>query len=167
LGHSRTIYLEKTVEGEVVEMIREAIGRRPEPAAWSDDRRGALILRWSAALYGVVWVVHTSDHLRRGTGAVTREVLIAGSAAAVMQVIAIGAVFARHRLAPLIAVAIGFPDAIGIAAVHLLPHWSSFSDAFPGAHGTGVTAFSWVAAVAEIAGALAFCAAGVYVTSRR
>lgn len=147
-------------------MIRESIGWQPELAAWPDDRRGALVLRWTASLYAVVWVIHTGDHLRRGTGAVTKEVLIAGTAAAVLQVVAIAAVFGRHRFAPLLAVAIGFPDAIGIAAVHLLPHWSSFSDAFPGAHGTGVTAFSWVAAIAEIAGALAFGAAGVYVSSR-
>jgi hypothetical protein len=151
----------------VVEMIRETIGWQPRLAAWPNDRRGAMVLRGTAALYAVVWVIHTGDHLRRGTGAVTKEVLVAGSAAAVLQLVAIGAVFARHRLAPLLAVAIGFPDAIGIAAVHLLPHWSSFSDAFPGAHGTGVTAFSWAAAIAEIAGALAFGAAGAFVSSRQ
>jgi hypothetical protein len=147
-------------------MIREAIGWQPRLAGWADDRRGTLLLRWTAALYAVAWVVHTGDHLRRGTGAVTKDVLIAGTAAGVLQVLAIAAVFARHRIAPLLAVAIGFPDAIGIAVVHLLPRWSSFSDAFSGAHGTGVTSFSWVAAVAEIVGALAFGAAGAYVSSR-
>jgi hypothetical protein len=77
-------------------------------------------------------------------------------------------VLTRHRLAPVLAVAVGFPDAIGIAAVHLLPHWSSsLSDAFPGAHGTGVTALSWVAAITEIAGALAFGFAGLYVLRRQ
>lgn len=70
------------------------------------------------------------------------------------------AVFLRKRWAALAAVAIGFPDAVGISAVHLLPHWSSFSDAFPGAHRTGVTGFSWFAAVIEVVGALAFALAG-------
>jgi hypothetical protein len=60
------------------------------------------------------------------------------------------------------AVAIGLPDAVGIAAVHLLPHWSAFSDAFPGAHGTGVTVFSWFAAILEVVAALGFGIAGAY-----
>jgi hypothetical protein len=39
---------------------------------------------------------------------------------------------------------------------------SSLSDAFPGAHGTGVNGFSWFAAALEIVGALVFGAAGAY-----
>jgi hypothetical protein len=119
-------------------------------------------LRYAAWFYGIAWAVHTGDHLRRGFSAITAEVNVLGTTAAILQVAAIVLVFRRHRLAPIFAVAIGFPDGIGIAAVHLLPHWSSFSDAFPGAHGTGVTGFSWVAAVVEIVAALTFGAAGVY-----
>jgi hypothetical protein len=63
------------------------------------------------------------------------------------------AVFLRWRWAPIAAIAVGFPDAVGVAAVHLLPRWSSFSDAFPGAHRTGVTAFSGGAAIVEIVAA--------------
>ena len=55
---------------------------------------------------------------------------------------------------------------MGIAAVHLLPHWSAFSDAFPGAHGTGVTAFSWFAAILEVTGALLFALAGTHARRR-
>src|SRR5438309_1457508 len=117
---------------------------------WVDDERGARLLRWTAALYGLAWAVHTADHLRRGTGATTTEVLVLGGVTGVLQVLAVTAVFLNHRWAPLLAVAIGFPDGIGILTVHLLPRWSSFSDAFPGAHGTGVTLFSWFAAVLEI-----------------
>jgi hypothetical protein len=146
-------------------MTRSPIGRRPEAATWPGER-GAGALRWAAFVYAAAWVIHTADHLRRGTGVVTSEVLVLGTVAGALQVIAIGAVLTRHRLAPLLAVAVGFPDGIGIAAVHLLPHWSSLSDAFPGAHGTGVTGLSWVAATAEIAGALAFGAAGAYVWHR-
>jgi hypothetical protein len=124
--------------------------------------RAEQLLLYAAVLYGGAFAVHTGDHLRRGFSIETVEVLVLGSAASVMQVLAIAAVFARYRLAPLLAVAVGFPDAVGIAAVHLLPHWSSFSDAFPGAHATGVNAFSWVAAIVEIGGALAFGAAGLY-----
>ena len=124
-------------------------------------------LRIAAYAYAVAWAVHTGDHLRRGLGAVTVEVSALGSAAAVLQLAAIAAVLLGRPWVPVAAVAIGFPDALGIAAVHLLPHWSSFSDAFPGAHGTGVTGFSWFAAVLEIGGALAFGVAGAAAWRRR
>jgi hypothetical protein len=119
-------------------------------------------LRYAAAFYALAWAVHTGDHVGRGTGVVTTEVAVLGATAAVLQLAAVAAVFARWRWAPLAAVAIGFPDAVGIAAVHLLPHWSAFSDAFPGSQGTGVTTFSWFAAILEIAGALGFGLAGLY-----
>jgi len=116
--------------------------------------------RAAAVCYLVAWAVHTGDHLRRGLGVVSAEVTAAGTAGAVFQLMAIAAVLSRRRWAPVAAVAVGFPDALGIAAVHLLPHWTSFSDAFPGAKGTGVTGFSWFAAIFEIAAALAFGVAG-------
>ena len=125
------------------------------------------LLTYAAALYAVGFVIHTADHLRRGTDVVTTEVLVLGTIASALQIIAIGAVFIRHPWAPVLAVAVGLPDGIGIAAVHLLPHWSVFSDAFPGARGTGVTAFSWVAVLAEVLGALAFGLAGLRVARGR
>ena len=123
-------------------------------------------LRAAAVFYLVAWGVHTGDHVRRGLGVVTTEVSVVGSVAAVLQLVAIAAVLTRRWWAPLAAAAVGLPDAVGIAAVHLLPHWSSLSDAFPGAHGTGVTAFSWFAAALEVAGALAFGLAGLVVWRR-
>ena len=131
-------------------------------ATWLGDQRCARWLRYAAAFYALAWAVHNGDHVRRGLGVVTPEVAVLGATVAVLQLAAVAAVFGRWRSAPLAAVAIGFPDAVGIAAVHLLPHWSAFSDAFPGSHGTGVTAFSWFAAILEVAGALAFGLAGLY-----
>src|SRR5205809_460943 len=32
---------------------------------WLDDERGARLLRWTAALYGLAWAIHNADHLRR------------------------------------------------------------------------------------------------------
>jgi hypothetical protein len=126
------------------------------------------VLTYAALFYAAGFLIHNADHIRRGFAVEPTAVLVAGSAAGLAQLVAIVAVLTRHRLAPLLAVAVGFPDAIGIAAVHLLPHWSSsLSDAFPGAHGTGVTAVSWVAAIAEVAGALAFGLAGLYALSGR
>src|SRR5438445_11956875 len=135
---------------------------RLAPAPWFDNRQVARLLRYAAILYAVAWAVHTGDHLRRGVGVETVEVTTLGGITAIAQLLVVATVFLRWRWAALAAAAIGFPDAVGIAAVHLLPHWSAFSDAFPGAHGTGVTGFSWFAAVLEIVGALVFGMAGVH-----
>lgn len=132
------------------------------PGPWFADRQAARLLQLAAAGYAVAWAVHTGDHIHRGLGALTVEVSTAGSIAAVAQLLVVATVFLRWRWAAVAAVAIGVPDAVGIAAVHLLPHWSAFSDAFPGSSGTGVTGFSWFAAVLEIVAALLFAAAGVH-----
>ena len=55
----------------------------------------------------------------------------------------------------------GIPVAVGVAAVHLLPKWSAFSDPFVGAHNTGVTAASWSVVLVEIAGVLAMGIVGL------
>jgi hypothetical protein len=48
--------------------------------------------------------------------------------------------------------------------VHLPPYWSTFSDSLPDG---GVDALTWVAVLAEIAGAVAFGAVGVHVLRYR
>jgi hypothetical protein len=137
-----------------------------ERASWLGDERAARLLQYAAAAYAVAWAIHTGDHVRRGLGVVTTEVAVLGNVAAVVQLAVVATVFLHWRWAAVAAVAIGIPDAIGIAAVHLLPHWSAFSDAFPGARGTDVTAFSWFAATLEIAAALVFGLAGAYAWRR-
>ena len=99
-------------------------------AGWTADPPAARRLRVAAVVYAAAWAIHTGDHLRRGLGVVTLDVSVVGSLAAVLQLVAVGAVLARRPWAAVAAVAIGLPDAIGIAAVHLLPHWSAFSDQF-------------------------------------
>jgi hypothetical protein len=133
-----------------------------ESRTWLTHERATRVLRWAAVAYAIAFAIHGADHIRRGTGVLTTEVFLAGSIAGILQLSAVAAVFLRSRWAPAMAVAIGLPDAIGIAAVHLLPHWGSFSDAFPGAHATGMTVFSWFAAIIEIIAALGFGVAGVY-----
>jgi hypothetical protein len=135
-------------------------------SSWVDDPRSSKLLQYAAWFYAIAWAVHTGDHLRRGLGSVTTQVSTLGTTAAVLQIGAIILVLTHHRAAPLVAVVVGIPDAIGIAAVHLLPQWSSLSDAFPGAHGTGVTGFSWIAAIVEIISAALFAAAGAYALRR-
>ena len=123
--------------------------------------RADRLLRNATILYGLGLVLHVGDHFRRGTSVLTGEVNLLGTISTVAGVIVIGLVFTRHRLAPVLAVILGFPVAVGVAAVHLLPHWSVFSDAFPGSR-TGVTALSWTVVLVEIAGAFAMGVAGLY-----
>src|SRR5438132_5949105 len=141
--------------------MEDGIRRRTHsrPAARGSDR----LLAYAAALYGIGLVAHTADHIRRGAGVLTLEVKWAGIVSTAIGVATIALVLARHRLAPLAAVVVGAPIAVGVAAVHLLPHWSVWSDAFPGAQATGVSPLSWAVVLLEIAGALALLAAGTYV----
>jgi hypothetical protein len=112
-------------------------------------------LRYAAVFYALGLALHTADHFRRGTGVVTNQVLWAGNLSTLLGVATVVLVLMGHRLAPLAAALTGIPVAVGVAAVHLLPEWSAFSDAFPGAHGTGVTAWSWAVVLMEIVGAFA------------
>ncbi len=119
------------------------------------------LLRYACILYAIGLVAHGADHLRRGMDVLTPEVAWAGTLTTVMGLILIALVFSGHRLAPVAAAAFGFSNAAGVAAVHLLPHWSAFSDAFPGGE-LGVEATSWAAVIIEIAGLLALGAAGTH-----
>ena len=128
---------------------------------WTDDARAARLLRAAAVTYAVVVAVHVADHLRRGVDASPDSVVALGLLALVAQGVAVGAVLTGRAWAPVAAVAVALPDAVGVVAVHLLPDWGPVSDAFPGAPpGAGVTAFSWATGIAEVAAGLAFASAG-------
>ncbi len=121
-------------------------------------------MRYAAALYGFGTIIHTADHFRRGTEVITKHVYYAGTVLTILAFVTIGLVFARHRLAPVAAVAVGLYHGVGIAAAHLLPRWSAFSDAFTGGQrGPGITGLTWVAVMLEIAGAFATGIAGIVV----
>jgi hypothetical protein len=108
--------------------------------------------------------VHLVDHLRRGQGSVTDELFWAGQSALVLQVVVITLVLVHHGAAPLVAVLVGFPLAIGFASAHWLPRWSELSDSFPD---NGASVFSYVASALEIAGALAIAITGLAVLRAR
>jgi len=127
-----------------------------------DDRH----LRYAAILYAAGLVLHTADHFRRGLDVVTPAVLWAGNLSTGIGVVTVALVLTRHRLGPTVAALTGLPIAVGVASVHLLPHWSALSDPFVGEHGTGVSALSWSVVLVEIAGALALGAAGLLQISR-
>jgi hypothetical protein len=137
-------------------MIDAALHARGWPAA---DR----LFRVAAVVYAAGFLVHTADHLRRGLDVVTAEVLWSGNISGAVAVTTIALALVGHRLAPTAAAAHGFSQALGVAAVRLLPRWSTFSDSLPDG---GADVVSWVAVLAEIVGALAFGAAGAYLLRR-
>jgi hypothetical protein len=112
-------------------------------------------LKYCALFYALGLALHTADHLRRGLDVVTPQVQWAGNLSTALGVAAAVMVIVGHRFGPMLAALTGIPVGLGVAAVHLLPRWSAFSDAFPGAHNTGVTALSWSVVIIEIVGALA------------
>jgi hypothetical protein len=124
----------------------------------------AVALRAAAMLYGAGLLLHTADHFRRGTDAITREVLVLGTVGTIVGAIAVAAVLLGTRHAATLAVAVGAAKAIGVSTVHLLPQRSAYGDSFPGA---GVDVWSWSAVGMEIAGAVALVAAGIAVLHRR
>ncbi len=124
-------------------------------------------LKYSALLYMLGLALHTADHLRRGIDILTPQVQWAGYLSTAVGITAVALVLVGHRLAPVVAALTGIPVAVGVAAVHLLPKWSAFSDAFPSAHHTGVTGLSWTVVLIEIAGALAMGTVGASIIRRR
>lgn len=116
-------------------------------------------------LFAVGSAVHVLDHLRRGQGSVTEELYWAGNLALVLQVVVITLVLTRHRLAPAMAVAAGFPLALGFSAAHWLPGWSALSDPV-----WEIGSWAWLsyaASTMEIVGALAVGIAGLAVLRRQ
>src|SRR5690242_17610226 len=134
----------------------------PTPRTVGVGRRAADPLRVAAVVFAIALAVHGADHFRRGMDVLTPEVFWLGNLQIVLSVVTLVLVFRGHRWAPACAVAVGFASAIGFSAAHLLPHWSTFSDAFTGAHhAPHVTAFSWFAAGFEIVAGLALGIAGL------
>jgi hypothetical protein len=129
------------------------------PARWIRQRRGERLLRSAALVFFVGFLLHNADHSRRGLSVLTPEVIWAGTAGAILSLGALVLIVMGHRLAPLAAAIAGFSMAVGVTAVHLLPHWSAFSDALPGSN---VDVWTWLAVFAEVGGALALGLAGAY-----
>ena len=130
------------------------------PLSAADQR----LLNQASMLFAVGLVIHTADHLWRGATSVTTQLFWVGNVATVVAVVALVLVHRGQPTAPLVAVAAGFPLAIGYMSAHLAPEWSVLSDPYPG---SDVSLFSWVAALTEIAGALALGTAGAVVLRRR
>jgi hypothetical protein len=125
-------------------------------------------LRTAGVVFAIALVVHGADHFRRGMDVLTGPVFWAGNLQIALSVVTLVLIFGRHRLAAPFAAVLGFASAIGFSAAHLLPHWSSFSDSFTGAHpAPHVTGFSWFAAAFEIGSGLYLGIAAVITMRRR
>lgn len=121
------------------------------------DERHERRLLVAGYLFAVGSAVHIADHLRRGQDSITAELNVAGTLALVVQAIVVTLVVTRHRVAPLAAVAAGFPLALGFLSAHWLPEWSPLSDPV---YDIG-SWFSYLASGAEVAFALALGLAGL------
>ena len=124
------------------------------------DRR---VLHGAAWLFLAGFVVHNLDHARRGLG--RRPPGSCGPARVVAMVAAatLTLVLTSHRLAADAATVAGASIAIGVSATHLLPSWGALSDSLPDG---SVDALTWLAVLAEVAGAVALAAAGFVVLRR-
>lgn len=115
-------------------------------------------LRHAALGFSVAVVLHTADHFRRGLGASPVGVQVLGNLGLILSVVAVVAILTGHRTAPLVAVAVGFPLAVGFLVVHWLPDWGPFSDSLVEG---GASPLSQVASLLEVAGALWLGVAGL------
>ncbi len=97
------------------------------------------------ALVTTAWL-HDLDHVRQ-VREVESGVAFLGLLAVVSTLLALALAIARHPLAPLAAIVVGFGTAIGFLAVHVLPDWGPLSDGYPD---LPVDATSWIAAIVPI-----------------
>jgi hypothetical protein len=103
-------------------------------------------------------LLHGADHIRQGTGRLTTEVLVGGTVVTIAAFVTLAVVWRRHPRAPVFAAVVGLYTAAGVAASHLAPHWSAFSDPYPDLH---LDALSWAVMLAEIVAGLALGAVGL------
>lgn len=96
------------------------------------------------------FIIHNGDHARRGLDATSEGVVWGGFFGLLVAAVMLTLVFTDHPLAPAAAAVGGLSLAIGVSAVHLLPSWGALSDSLTGGDND---AYTWVAVLAEIAGA--------------
>ena len=140
--------------------MSRAIGHRCETCAVS-LARDPLVLA-SAALI-LVNALHGADHIRQGLDRLTSEVIVGGQGLLLLALIPFALALLRHRMAPLIAALIGPWTLIAVAASHLAPHWSAFSDPY---FDHDLDALSWALMLSVIATAAVLAAVGISSTRR-
>ena len=109
-------------------------------------------------LFIAVNLLHTVDHQRQGTAGLTTEIVLGGAAITLAAIASLVLALRRDARAPIFGAVLGLSAAAGIAASHIAPHWSAFSDSYPQIHADAV---SWVVVLLEIAGALLLASVAV------
>jgi hypothetical protein len=117
------------------------------------------MLRIATVVFALAVLVHNGDHLRRGGDSVSAQVFWVGSAAILVEVTVVMAVFLRHPTAPIAAVAAGFGLAAGYLLVHFTPQRGWLSDSLTSGNPSAFTVF---AAILETTAAVGLGAAGVW-----
>lgn len=122
------------------------------------DRR----LTAAAGIFLAANLLHSADHVRRGWGrpllGETPEVLAGGLLITLGAVLALALAVRRGPWAPILATAVGFASAAGVAAAHLAPPWGVLSDSYLVLRPDLV---AWVIVLVEIAAGLLLGAAGL------
>ena len=96
-------------------------------------------------------VLHTLDHFRQGVSGLSSEILAGGTTLTLLAIVVMVMALREHPRGPALAAVVGLSGAVGIAASHLLPHWSALSDSYPQIH---ADALSWAIVLIEIGAAL-------------
>ena len=108
--------------------------------------------------------LHGLGHVRQGLGRLSSEVLVGGQALLLLALLPLVLSVRRHRLAPLAAATVGLWTAFAVAASHLAPHWSAFSDPYAD---NDLDVFSWSQMLLLIAGAAMLGVVGIKAIRRR
>lgn len=103
-------------------------------------------------------LLHTADHVRQHFEGLNAVVMIGGGLVTAQAVAVVVLARERHRLAPVVAAAVGFTSAVLVAQSHLAPHWSVLSDSY--IDDVHVDLLSWAIAIAEVVTALVLGAVG-------
>ena len=109
----------------------------------------------AAGIFLAANLLHSADHLRRGWGrpllGETPEVLAGGLLITLGAVLTLALAVRRSPTAPVLATAVGFASAAGVAAAHVAPPWGVLSDSYLVLR---PDLLAWVVVLAEIGAAL-------------
>jgi hypothetical protein len=127
-------------------------------------RKSRNSLAVAAVAFVAANLLHTADHIRQGLGGLSPAILVGGSTLTALAILVMVMTLRNHPRAPAFAAVVGLSGAVGIAASHLPPHWSSLSDPYPD---LSVDALSWAVMLAEIAAALVLAIVAVRELARQ
>jgi hypothetical protein len=121
--------------------------------------RDSQALPLAALVFLAANLLHSADHVRQHFAGLTAVVMIGGALVTAQAVAVVVLARQRHRLAPVVAAAVGFVSAVLVAQSHLAPHWSVLSDSY--IDDVHPDLLSWAIAILEVVTAIVLGAVGV------